>query len=105
MSDQLKLNRPPAPNHTAAYEFAMAARLAYDEAVASDGVSADRWALIALDMQRAADGLAGTGATPSQIECMAARARDAAHRANYAHRMVAHARSLKWIPAIAVEVR
>lgn len=96
---------PQPPDHTAAYEFAMAARLAYDEATASDGVSADSWAVIALDMQRAADGLIGTRALPSQIQCIRDRATDAAHRANYARRMVEHARRLPWIPAIAVEVR
>lgn len=71
-----------------AREQAHAARLAYEEAVASDGTSAAAWQSIADDMHATADAMERAGALAGFVQCHRDRAVDAAGRASYARRML-----------------
>lgn len=92
-----------APDATAILSRARAARLAYEDAVNSDGTTATRWLAIARDMYEGAAGLYqliaanavpdGYLVTPGVIQCLTDRARDAEYRAQVADRMVAAARN------------
>lgn len=91
---------------SAVFARARAARLAYEDAVSSDGVSARAWRRIAAQMHDACVDLVelklarDTGAitgdwilTAGQIQCLADRQTDALHRAQYAERMLEVARN------------
>jgi hypothetical protein len=82
---------------TAVIESAMAARLAYEEAVNSDGTSAASWQLIADDMHATADQLERIGTLRGVVTCHRDRAVDASHRAQFARRMLDVARSARVI--------
>jgi hypothetical protein len=62
-------------------DAARAARLAYDRAVTSDGVSVAAWWAIASDLHFAAADLIRAGATRGQADELTGHARDAEHRA------------------------
>lgn len=76
-----------------ASEQAHAARLAYEEAVDSDGTSAAAWQAIADDMHATADAMERAGAMRGFVQCHRDRAVDAAQRAGFARRMLEVARS------------
>lgn len=87
----------------AAISRARSARLAYDEAVATDGVSARSWRHVAAELAWAAGYLgelvarglipAGYLITPGMVQQLADRAIDAERHAYYLDRMVHAARS------------
>ncbi len=82
------------------------ARLAYEDAVTSDGVTDRAWWAIAGGLRTAVDDLTALGALPSVIESCRARAFDAEMRAQYAVRMVDLARRSRVIDmGTLVEVR
>lgn len=76
---------------------ARAARLAYEDAVTTDGVSAATWARIALDMADTLKLMVAARCLTGLIESHRARAVDAAQRARYAQRMVVAARNYRVI--------
>lgn len=84
---------PHAPIPPSVSEPAMAARMAYEEAVNSDGTSAAAWQAIADDMHATADAMERAGAMPDFVTCHRDRAIDAAHRATLARRMLEVART------------
>ena len=90
MENALTLHAPV--DKTAALEQAHAARLAYEQAVNSDGTSAAAWQSIADDMHATADAMARAGAMASFVTCQRDRAIDAQNRAVYARRMIAAVR-------------
>lgn len=87
-----------APAPTSTLSSALTARRAYENAVTSDGVTAAAWATIALALRDSAAELgrmltagripAGYLVTAGTIQCLTDRAVDAAHRAQYAARML-----------------
>lgn len=92
-----------APTLTQASELAMAARLAYEEAVNSDGTSAGAWQSIADDMFATADLMERAGSLRGFVQCHRDRAVDAAQRATFARRMLAVARSHRVIDMSTLE--
>lgn len=95
MENALTLAASPAtaPAPDPRYLAARDARLAYEDAVTSDGVSAAAWDALADQMHAAVDGLKAAGALAGLIESLRARAVDAQERALYAARMLEVARS------------
>jgi len=87
----------PTLNPVAVRESAHAARLAYEEAVNSDGASAAAWASIAADMHATADQLEAIGTMQGFVQCHRDRAVDALQRAQFATRMLEVARSARVI--------
>ena len=82
---------------TAALEQAHAARLAYEQAVNSDGTSAAVWQSIHEDMHATADLMEAAGALAGVVQSHRDRAVDAGQRATYARRMVEVARGYRVI--------
>ncbi len=93
----LFVSPPPTLDPTSVREQAYAARLAYEEAVNSDGTSAAAWQAIADDMHSTADQLEAIGALRGVVQCQRDRAIDASQRATFARRMLAVARSARVI--------
>lgn len=83
----------PLLDSAAVRESAHAARLAYEEAIDCDGVSAAAWQAIADDMHATADALEAIGALRGVVQCHRDRASDASSRATYARRMLVVARN------------
>ena len=75
-----------------AREQALAARMAYEDAVDSDGTSAAAWQRISDDMHATADLRELSGSLRGFVQCHRDRAVDAGHRAQYARRMLDVAR-------------
>ena len=78
----------PDPRLVAARE----ARIAYEEAVNSDGVTASTWRAIARQMLITASGMEAAGVLKGFVTCHLDRAVDAANRADFCDRMVQVAR-------------
>jgi hypothetical protein len=81
----------PDPRYLAARD----ARLAYEDAVNGDGVTSAAWWAIASGLHIAVADLTSAGALAGLIECCRSRAVDAEQRAQYAARMLVHARSIR----------
>lgn len=96
MENALTPFTPPSVT-TAVCEQAHATRLAYEEAISSDGVSAAAWQAIADDMHKTADLLEAVGALRGIVQCHRDRAVDASQRAQFARRMLDVARGLRVI--------
>lgn len=86
-------NSGPAAALTSACNLAKSARLAYEEAVISDGVTATAWSTISEDLYAAASAMLLAGALAGFVEVLRARAFDAHARSQYAARMVNVARA------------
>lgn len=97
MVDSMENANHPVPSPDPRFLAARAARLAYEDAINSDGVTSAAWWTIASGLRIAVADLTSAGALAGLIEVCRSRAVDAEQRAQYAARMLEVARNCRVI--------